>query len=410
MNEDYGILELFLPDVGRAVDRWTSYSFNSHFLTPADGFSLTVENPRLDPIMEDGLVPGAKVQLRVAGCTQATGYLDSVERTATRSGGIVWTLEGRDALGQAVDSGIDPREQFKETETLQDLLVRVFEPFGWGASQIQVDEGADQQIKTGRKLRQPRKPTKHPRASKLPQLRPNNGEGAYEFAARVAKRFGMQIWPSADGLTLYVGKPDFEQEATFTLIRKRGGARNNILDGSAKFDMTEQPSFIVADGFSGGGAFGKSKLRIIALNPAMAITEAQATAVGSKFKTAKVVNFLDPKGRVLQFAPYPYPNAKPLYLHDENSKTEEQLEAFARREMMARVRKSLTYHVTVSGHGQASGGGPLVPWTVGAVVDVQDEVTGVIEPMWVLSRTFEKNRDAGTRTRLELIRLYSLDL
>lgn len=411
-EQDENELELFLPAVGRSITKWSEYKFNSHFLTPTDGWSMTVESDKLDPVFEDGLITGARVQLRVEGCTQATGFIDSIERSASRDGGVIWSIEGRDLLGQAVDAGIDPRTQFKETENLADMLRRVYAPFGWPEdSQFVIDAAADQQIKTGRPAKKRPSLAKHPRKSKLPQLRPNPNEGAHDFATRVAKRFGLSIWPSADGRTLIVGKPYFEQEPSYRLIRRRYGSReNNILTGTARFDISEQPSFIVADGFSGGGSFGKGKIKCIAVNPALLTDLDAMAALQAEHKTATVLVFKTQDGVPVSFSPQRSPTAKPLYLHDENSKTQEQLEEFTRREMMTRVRKSMTWSGSVAGHGQSMDGGPLVPWAVDTVVDVQDEVTGVIEPMWVLSRTFTKSRSAGTRTELELIRLYSLEL
>jgi len=54
--------------------------------------------------------------------------------------------------------------------------------------------------------------------------------------------------------------------------------------------------------------------------------------------------------------------------------------------------------------------GSFTPWAVDTMVDVQDDVGGVYEPLYVLSRTFHKSRSGGTKTDLELIRRYSLDL
>jgi len=408
---DENELELYLPDVGRGIDKWVDYRFNSHFTTPTDAFSLTVAGDALDPVMEDGLVCGARVMLRVAGCTQATGFIDSVDRDGTVGEGTTWHLEGRDMIGQAVDSGIDPRIQFKDTEHLSDLLRRVYTPFGWSRDdQFIVDAAADQEIKTGRKLTKPRPPAKHPRKSKLPQLKPNPGEGAHEFAVRVAKRFGLTIWPSADGERIIVGKPYFDQYPTYRLVRrKRGDLReNNIVTAKAKFSIADQPSVIVADGVGGGNEFGKSKLRCIMVNPAVLSDNDELARISRENPRSKVIYPIT-NGTVMAYTPLRNPRAKPLYIHDENSKTLEQLEEFTRRSMMERVRKTLTYNATVVGHSQLDASGNPVPWAIDTVVDVYDEVTNVVEPMWILSRTFGRGL-SGTFTELEMIRLYSLEL
>jgi prophage tail gpP-like protein len=98
---------------------------------------------------------------------------------------------------------------------------------------------------------------------------------------------------------------------------------------------------------------------------------------------------------------------RPLFLHDEESKTQEQLNFFVKRTMSELLRKSLVCHYTVEGHGQ-NVDGVFVPWDIDRVVEVHDEPGGVDERMWIIGRTFEKSRSGGTFTRLELVRLYSI--
>ena len=102
---------------------------------------------------------------------------------------------------------------------------------------------------------------------------------------------------------------------------------------------------------------------------------------------------------------------RPVFLHDDESKTQEQLNNFVRREMSLAVRKSLTAEYTVEGHGQKNeDDGGFVPWDIDTVVDVLDDVAGIAERMYVVGRGFEKSRQSGTTTRLELIRLHSIEL
>jgi prophage tail gpP-like protein len=60
---------------------------------------------------------------------------------------------------------------------------------------------------------------------------------------------------------------------------------------------------------------------------------------------------------------------------------------------------------TVYGHTQDGH-----PFAVDTLIDVDDDVLGLHEPMWVMERTYTKSRSAGTTTTLTLIRRYTLDL
>ena len=102
---------------------WTSYKFSSNFLTPTDGWSFTLADEDLVPSAMAGLRPGATVKLLINGLQQAAGYIDSIDRRASRSGGTEWTVEGRDVMAPLVDACMDPFKQFKPTQTLTDVVL-----------------------------------------------------------------------------------------------------------------------------------------------------------------------------------------------------------------------------------------------------------------------------------------------
>jgi prophage tail gpP-like protein len=394
------------------LTRWTSYSFASNFLTPSDGWSCTVADNLLPEKQLSALRIGARVRLYVDEFPLAEGYIDSVEIEASRQSGTTYSIHGRDRLGAAVDAVADPRTQFKDGATLAEFLKQIFEPFGWvGDDSFEIDSSANRDAKNGgirgTTTRTGKKGTKPLKSFVLHQLKPHNHEGLFRFASRVSERFGLWIWPSADGEKLIVSKPDFEQEPAYKLWRTRDG-NTNILSGTVKWDGTDQPSVIVADGFSGGGEFGKGRIKSLCINPYFGYEEGgfisdDVQAVLDKYPEAKRVDFV-----VQPFAiRAPRMPPRPVFLHDEESKTQEQLDFFVKRTMSELLRKSLVCHYTVEGHGQTVDG-VFVPWDIDRVVEVQDEPGNVNERMWILGRTFEKSRSGGTFTNLELVRLYSI--
>lgn len=417
---DKQLVRVRIMDEQVDLTRWTSYSFASNFLTPADGWSCTVGDGHLDEKQKRALRLGARVRLYVAEAPLAEGYIDEIQVDATRSSGVQYTIQGRDRLGAAVDAIADPRLEFKDGVTLAEFLREVFAPFGWVADDhFTIDARANRDAKAGGVRGTPmtkggKKKGPKPLASfVLHRLKPHNHEGLFRFAQRVTERFGLWIWPSADGEQLIIGAPDFEQAPRYQLRRRNDGtpgavSGTNILSGRVQFSSADQPSIIIADGSSGGGEFGRGQIKCYCVNPYFGFddqgfTDDQVAALLRKYPEAQPVLFVTQP--FTRRAPRMPP--RPMFLHDEESKTQAQLNFFVRRTMSELLRRSLTCHYTVEGHGQEVEGG-FAPWDVDTVVDVQDEVGGIAERMYVLGRTFEKSRAGGTFTHLELIRLYSI--
>ena len=407
------VISLVLTASNLEIKNWISYRFNADFLTPADAFSFTVADEKIDDATKAALVPGAPVQLTYSGKIQATGYIDRISRGATRGGGTEWQIDGRDVLGQAVDSCADPTISFAPTSTFLQVLTTVLAPYGFGdpVANFAADNQANRNVLTGGTRGTPTTKKGKPLKSFINhQLKPHDREGAFQFCARVLQREALWPWPSADGKTIIVSTPNFslaENGPLQRLVRQQGNPANNILSGHVSYDMTDQPSVIVVDGVSGGGEFGHGQLKSILLNPTCAFPPgwpAYYQALVAKFKDAKQ---LQPRNAFYSQMSPPFPRT--VFLHDDEAKTQEELDAFTYREMAKLIRHSLCARYTVEGHAQTDASGNPIPWNVDCTVDVKDDVGQVNEPMWILSRTFNKSRGGGTTTDLELIRLFGLD-
>lgn len=409
-------IRLRIMDEHIDVTRWTEYSFASQFLTPADGFTFSIGDGNLDEHQEDALLIGSTARLYVDKFPLAEGIIDDVTVDAERSSGVTYAIEGRDRLGMAVDAIADPRVQFKEGTTLAEFLRATFAPFGWVADDhFVIDNDANRNAKTGGIRGIPMTKggkKKGPRPLKdfvLHQLKPHNHEGVFAFASRVTQRFGLWIWPSADGDKLIVGRPDFTQEPSYHLRRTRNG-ETNVLRGPVKRSLCDQPSVIIADGFSGAGAdmFGQGRHKAYCVNPYFGVDADgfmldEVRRIVSKYPDAQQVTMtVQPYKRRRVNAPI-----RPMFLHDDESKTQEQLNNFVRREMSLLLRKSMTAHYTCEGHGQEVDG-VFTPFAIDTIAEVHDEIARVDERMYVVGCAFEKSRQSGTHTRLELVRLNSI--
>lgn len=403
-------IELALPDAKLVVKNFTEYSFNSHFMTPTDGWSFTVAAENLSDELKHALFPGAKVQLTINGGAESTGYIDHIDVTASRQQGTQWHISGRDVLAQVVDANADPTQSLKENQTLEDALISLFSPFGWTSDQdFIINNDADRNVKAqgvrGEKMKSQAKG--HGRRAlrdyQLHQLKPYPREGVYAFASRIAERFGLKIWATASGRQIVISKPDFDTDPFYALRRTRDGT-TNVLGGNIRVDTSDQPTIIVADSYTGGGAnFGRGPVKVIMINTAVFTEDPAFLDVFKKYPDAHQIY-----GQAFQF-PLKMPRNRVLYLHDEDSQTLEQLTNFVRREMAHLQMKGLALNYVVEGHGQMAPDG-FHPWTVDTTVHVKDDLIGVDDVFYVLSRTFNKSRGGGTTTHLELIRRHTIEL
>jgi len=414
------------------IDRWLGYEFASDFLTPTDSFSFQLASTEagLPDNLRAALKLGAQVGLHLESNILATGLIDAIEISADRGSGIVYNIHGRDKLGQTLDAVADPTFQLKSGGTLAELLKRLFGPFGWpNDDDFDIDNDANRDARTGKRgfktsetPSSGRRKRRHRRGSGgggaqgrrlasyiLHQTKPYHHESVFHFASRVAQRDGLWIWCSADGETLIVGKPDYKQKPDFILHRGRDG-RGNILSGTVSYNLTDQPTMIIADGFAVGaaGEFGKGRIKAHIVNPILGLTEEAENTPEVAALLAKhpgtVENTLPGASFAFRAANVPF---RPMYLHDAESKTQRQLNAFVKREMSLLYRKALTAHYVVEGHGQIIDG-DFVAWAPDTVVDVDDELGELRERMYVLGVAFSKSRMGGTTTRLDLVRLHSL--
>jgi prophage tail gpP-like protein len=407
-------ISLELPDANLAVSQFTEYSFESNYLEPSDRWSFTIGAEKVLPELRAALVPGATVSLRLNGLVQASGYVDSIEKSASRSGGLEWRIEGRDRLAQAVDACADPTQSLKESMTLLEGLKTLFGPFGWSQdAQFVESNEANLQLKTGVTRRRKSKTSEAKgfgrraiRAYKLHQYRPYASEGVFQFASRISERFGLWIRTSADGKLLIIAEPDFDSAPYYKLFRGLEGS--NILDGSVKSSLSAQPTHIVADSYSHAGEFGSGQNKAVYANVAVRIRDQEDGYVPPEVK-----KYVDAGAKVLGGHTFPAsssmlaPRARVLYISDGQSQTVEHLESFARREMALKQRDSLVVNYTVEGHGQMTDEG-FIPWAVDTNVVVEDEPGELSETLYVLGRTFNKSRSGGTTTNLNLIRRNTL--
>lgn len=384
---------------GRQFDRWDRYSFNSDFLIPSDAWEFTLGGDAVTSRTVEDFTPGKTARLIVNGLCQASGYIDAIESVTNRGAGTRVTVQGRDNLGPVLDSQLDYRRTWPENKPLGAFIQELFEPYGFTTFFIDNEENAN--VQAGKSVKRPKKLTKRLNEYKLRSSKPNANEPTFSFASRICQRFGLWIWTTASGDGIIVSKPDFEQPSRYRIINRiRDGVDNNVLQGSFRRDYAGQPSHIVARGVMPGKTCERVRIQACGYGVLSGGSVGPALIPGpSELKESYIVPA--PNADILNQFHALY--ARPVYIKDDTSRTEEELKRFVTRELSLHARNAVVARYIVPGHAQNG-----VPWVVDSVVDVIDEAGAWEKPMWIKSRTFRKERSGGTTTELELIPLNTL--
>jgi prophage tail gpP-like protein len=384
---------------------FTGYEYEEDFLTPCDGSNFSVATDQLSDEDRQALVTGARVEVIIDGNAQSISYIDDIDSKGSRSSGSSITVHCRDWMSPAVDCHIDPQTVLLPSMNLLDVLSRVFAPFGMKV--VDIDNMANRNSITGRVYGSPTsKKGKNLKSYILHELKPYPQEGAFAFASRISERFGLWLWPGVDGQTIVCGQPDFDQPARYGLrLKKDNLDTGNVLDWDVKISRADQPTIIFASGYGGGGEFAHSQLRGAIINPLVAVGNPQvvnqllSVYPGIVVTTPPVSAILSGQGIGAQTV-MAEPFARPLYLYDSESHDASQLQAYMRRELSLRMRKSLTAEYTIEGH--TLGGQPIC---VDTIIDVDDDVSNIHCPMWIQKRHFAKHGGSqGTTTKITCIR------
>jgi prophage tail gpP-like protein len=402
---DLGAVSIRFPNIfvaggkNLAFNRFIHYDFHQDFLTPSDSWSWSVDLDELSDVDITAITPRARVELYVDDLRQTVGFIDDIRIRSARGSGSIMTITGRDWLSPAVDGHVDPKVRLKPNMSILDVVQASFEPFGMKA--VADDNTANRNAITGAKYGVRTTKTGRVKKSTLAhQLKPYPNEGAFAFASRVTQRAGLWIWPAADGETVIVGTPEYDQDPRYQLRHRLsdGGVHSNVQESDVVQSGKNQPRAIIATGFGGGGEYAKSTLKGGIFNPVI-----QSSDDSDVINAYPEIKFLGLPTSDVAFEPITEPGARILYLYDPESHTQSQLESFIYRELSLCMRQSLQARYTIEGHklnGQAV--------AIDTIIDVDDDKSNLHTPLWVLGRQMTKDVGGGTRTVLDLIRRGSL--
>lgn len=404
---------LRIPAKGIEINIWKSYHFVDTFMGASDAWNCTLGDETVSDAIRAALKPGQLVQLVVDGKIQSSGILESITIRSGRSGGTEITLSGRDRLSPTIEGCVDPTLKFGEGMTMLDFLKTVFGPFGWGRDEdFEIDNEDNRGVLTGqRRGKRTTKRGKILKSVKNHQLKPYPNEGTFSFASRICQRRGLYLWLAADSGKIICSTPDFEQPSSYYVQHYKDDKfrqATNVLEASAETNGTDQPTVIIATGFGGGGSFDRASLKAAVVNEMNAydpLTGALLADVQSVLTKHKDAALLPPRKCFAGSVLYNLPKVRVRFLHDDESHDIDQLQNYCAREMALLQHKAVTYRCTIEGH--ALQGAPVA---IDTILRVDDAVCGLHSNMWIISRTFTKDRGGGTKCDIECVLPYTLAL
>ena len=267
---------LSLPDL------FSSYTITNDFFSRSDSFSLEIagrDKEDLIQILNKLTKGGDIIKLRINGQPKLTGFIDKID-IKYGSSGTTMTISGRDRLGLMIDSTTTPETQAKPSDTLLTALYKAFEPFGFTKEDIIWKSGDEALHKSiGSKLKpgpgvqfSGRKTFQDPTRKVNRKQRAKKGEGAMQFAMRIAEHAGLFINLSENGEKILISPPVYKrsegapQYQVVHLTTDPEISGNTIMNGSIHIGWDHQISMIIAEGTSGGGEFRKQTSKVIAIN------------------------------------------------------------------------------------------------------------------------------------------------
>lgn len=401
LDEESLVVELEASGIHH--DKIISYTLNSAYLTPTDGWEFVVASDENPAALRRRWRAWQPVRLSIAGRQQVIGRIDANEGTGPS--GAWLKVKGRDYLADIVDSTVDPQFQIKQGWDIGKFLEELLLPYGITTIFGDVNQAAlNRNILTGKRTFKGT-PSRDFRAATLSDFKAEENEGAMEYANRVLARHRFTLQPAGTRDSAIVGDPNYSQDVLYSLSRPGNNVKTN---GCAKRDYTNVPTVTMGRGRSGesGKNLGSTKHDIGTFDPATArsniglVRDVQRTITSDEGIEVVRQKRFDPKKPDTTVYGYDQPVYKPLFFRDKTSRNQEQVEAAVARTLAEKLRETLVYTAEVRGHVDKASG---AVWAVDTLAHVRDEIEDVDEVMWISERTFE-NDGSGPKTMLTLVR------
>lgn len=365
---------------GREIGGWLEYQIDTSLIEPSDSFSLS--RP-FDLDAWNLCHRDAYVRVMIDGQPRATGFIDTRRKSAAAG---TFEITGRDRVGRLVQESA-PRSSYGGTTTFA-VLEALMHP--WFTSlALSNDHNRRVQLGKGSKVpgdrdaialqkgaRSKAKSGIEGLFAKTKATRIDPGRKRYDVMKHVASQLGLAIWASADGKTLFVGKPNQTQPAIF-LLRHSLRGQSTVEDLEYEESNADRYSMISA---VGAGASSESDYG-----------ETASSHEGTVWDNPD--NRIDGTGRDFLFP-------KRLVLAEQAMRDRAEAARVARLEQIRRDFNRTTVVAKCWYHGQVVSGSTRTLFATDTMARVVDEEIELDEDFLIYAATFSASRDIGETTTL----------
>lgn len=400
------------------VPGWKEYTISVDLLQPADNFNMQVQFRRA---AWDLLPPDQLISVFVDSTKILTGFVDDRRKVSEVGAGTMIELTGRDKAGRLVDESA-PLFSFGGLR-VKELAERIV---GIGVDDDPLFERVtlvntrnrsllrDVRARQARTIREPVDPISQafrfaanvprfavglraagPRTVEVPPLidpgifqgraapkKVTPGSSRWAVLEKFIREARLIAWSTADGTELFVGLPNYEQQAQYYFFEAATDSDNRD-QTNAKITVKQS----VADRYSKITAVGSAR--------------GTGTSYGrnvTKNRGTVFDNPDDPDGVGIAFL-----RRKALLITDDSIKEPRDALERAEREMLERDAGGLEVTVDVPGHSQVYAGETPTVYAVDTIARVEDGDTGLVLDMYVTNVEFTRSREGGTRSTLRLV-------
>lgn len=389
-----------VPDTGLTVRFETTgrtttsiepnWEIDSAYTVSTDGFAFTLVEEQDRELLR--YLETQPVELIVNGASQCLGRIDITERGDSA---FKVRCEGRDYFADFVESNVDPFKKVAQNANLGDTILDILRPSGV-RTVTDFENILMSEVRTGKGPGNiKRKKRRGPKSKPVEDYKPRIGEGQYAFCNRLVARYGAILQPSVTRSDVVIDSPDYTQAVSYELRRTddaQASATNNIVSARARRDFSSFPTHSIFTGTGSGSGTKKSKPGV----PFYLFFDMVRLAESFGEELGEIMS----RGVAVGRSQEGDPNVlyRLLVARDQESRTEEQLFAFAKRAIAARLKDTLLYTATVKGHVDPESG---LVWSVNTMVNVKDSIADVNEPLWIQRRTLRFDEQSGPVTDLE---------
>lgn len=408
---------------GHRVPGWTNYRISTDMLQPADSFDLSVA---FSPEAWELLPTDQEVTVFLDSTKILTGYVDTRRKVSDVGSGTILEITGRDRAGRLVDEscplfsyggrrikdlaekicGItDDAEPLFERVTLAntrnrslvrnvrarkarivrepvlDVLAGTFRPIARiGGYTIPHIAGGPL---TTRRIERPALIDPGIFQGSAAPKKVTPGATRWAVLEDFLREARLLAWASADGVELFVGLPNYDQESQYFLFEAAEISRNRD-ETNCRITVAES----VQDRYSKITAVGAAK--------------GTGTSYGRNVTKNRASVYDNPEDDVNGVG-ISFRRRKTLLITDDGIKNARDALERAEREQLERDAGALEVTVDASGHSQLYSGETPAIFAIDTMAKVHDEDTGTRGEFLVTSVEFSQDAERGTRTTLKLV-------